>query len=128
MDPHDDILRLALARAHALVAGDGPKLVELLHEDFVWTTHRGEVFDRAEYVGRNTGGDTVWRSQQLNCVRVRVVDRTAVLVAEVVDVVDSKDGAPETSQMPITQTWVRVGESWQCLAGHAGPRRTVVDM
>ena len=62
--------------------------------------------------------------QTLHDVEVVVVGDTAVLRAEVVDVVEGDDGEPVTFQMPATQVWVRVSGDWLCLAGHAGPRRT----
>ena len=52
-----------------------------------------------------------------------VVGDTAVLYAEVTDVVLADDGA-ETFTMPMTQVWVRQDGDWKCLAGHAGPRRS----
>jgi hypothetical protein len=53
-----------------------------------------------------------------------VVGDTAVLYAEVTDVVRSATDESETFQMPMTQVWVRVDDGWKCLAGHAGPRRS----
>ena len=82
----------------------------------------GTTYDRAEYVRRNTGGVTVWRSQELADTRVVVVGDTAVLYAQVSDVVTGVDGQPETFRMPMTQVWVRGSSGWTCLAGHAGPR------
>jgi ketosteroid isomerase-like protein len=119
----EEVIAAAEQRAAALAAGDADALTHLLHEDFRWTTHTGETYDRSEYVGRNTGGQTVWRSQDLSSPEVVVVGDTAVLVTEVVDVVQSGDHA-ETFRMPMTQVWVRVAGRWRCLAGHAGPRLT----
>jgi hypothetical protein len=82
----------------------------------------GETYDRAEYVRRNTEGRTVWRSQTLGNTAVVVVGDTAVLRAEVVDVVLPNGGEPETFRMPMTQVWVREAGTWRCLSGHAGPR------
>lgn len=117
------MIRAAEARAAALAAADAQALSSLLHHEFRWTTHVGETFDREEYVRRNTEGRTVWRTQNLGNVDVVVVGDTAVLCAEVTDVVLSDDGEPETFHMPMTQVWVRRGHAWTCLAGHAGPRR-----
>ena len=86
-------------------------------------SHAGESFGREDYIHRNTGGSIKWRSQELHDVEVVVVGGTAVLHAEVVDVVAS-NGETETLQMPMTQVWVRQTRVWRCLAGHAGPRRT----
>jgi ketosteroid isomerase-like protein len=116
------VLEAAQARASALARGDGDALVDLLHERFSWTTHLGEQLDRTEYVHRNTAGHTVWRSQELGSPRVVVEGDTAVLHAEVTDVVLSGDHEPTAFRMPMTQVWVRMPDGWQCLAGHAGPR------
>ena len=84
----------------------------------------GETHSRSEYVRRNTEGDTTWRSQDLSSPQVVVVGDTAVLYAEVTDVVLVENNATETFRMPMTQVWVRLDGSWKCLAGHAGPRRS----
>lgn len=112
-------------RASALAAGDAGRLEALLHDDFRWTSHVGDRYCRAEYIRRNTGGDTVWRSQQLSNAEVVVVGDTAVLCAEVTDVVLRDDDETETFRMPMTQVWVRLDGSWRCLAGHAGPNAVV---
>jgi ketosteroid isomerase-like protein len=118
-----EVLAAARERASALAAADADRLSALLHDDFRWTSHRGETFSRSQYVDANTQGGTVWRSQQLGNAEVVVVGDTAVLVADVTDVVLDADGKPQTFRMPVTQVWVRLDHRWQCLAGHAGPRR-----
>ena len=123
MDAAHDVKRAAEARARALAEGDAQRLTDLLHEDFRWASHVGETYSRPEYVRRNTGGQTVWRSQVLHDPQVVVVGETAVLYAEVTDVVLSRGDETETFRMPMTQVWVREGGAWRCLAGHAGPRR-----
>ena len=84
----------------------------------------GETYNREEYIRRNTKGQTIWQSQALNSAEVVVVGDTAVLYAEVTDVVALRNDESETFRMPVTQVWVRVGDYWKCLTGHAGPRRT----
>jgi ketosteroid isomerase-like protein len=124
MDAAQQVISAAEERASALAAGDAERLSGLLHEDFRWTTHVGETYSRSEYVRRNTEGHTVWRSQHLSSAEVVVVGATAVLYAEVTDVVLSEDDESETFRMPMTQVWVRREGGWKCLAGHAGPRRS----
>jgi Domain of unknown function (DUF4440) len=121
VDVRDEIVDAAQSRAAALVAADTEQLEALLHEDFRWTSHRGETYRRDEYILRNTDGRTAWRSQELTKTDVVVVGDTAVLHAEVVDVVQSGERAAQAFRMPMTQVWVRSSGSWQCLAGHAGP-------
>jgi hypothetical protein len=117
----DDVHRAALRRAAALVAADRTVLLELLHPDFRWTSHTGEVLDREAYIDSNTGGGSRWSSQDLVDPDVVVVQDTGVLRCLVVDAVDRGRGKEEF-RMPMTQVWVRSGSGWACLAGHAGPR------
>ena len=64
----------------------------------------------------------MWRAQRLAGTQVDVVGDTAVLRAEVTDVVVGEENELATFRMPMTQVWVRAGGDWRCLAGHAGPR------
>jgi hypothetical protein len=118
--PQEEVLAAAVARADALARRDAVALRGHLHPLFYWTSHRGETFDRDAYIRRNTAGELCWHSQTLEDVEVTVVGDTAVLRCLVVDDVE-RSGHRETFRMPMTQTWVRVGGGWTCLAGHAGP-------
>jgi hypothetical protein len=122
MDVRSEVVQAAEARARALAEGDTARLRDLLHEEFRWTSHTGESFDRDEYVERNTTGHVSWQAQQLADVEVSVVAEVAVLRAEVTDVIGAGHGT-ESFRMPVTQVWVRHDGAWRCLAGHAGPRR-----
>lgn len=116
------VVAAAEARSAALVAGDRRRLAALLHARLRWTTYRGVVLDRQEYLDGNVGGGLVWVKQTLQDVDVQVVeDAVAVLTAVVVDVVN-RDGTRETFRLRLTQTWVNTAVGWQCLSGHAGPR------
>lgn len=117
---HDGLLAAAKARAAALVSGDPDNLTNLLHPDFTWTTHRGDVLDRAAYVRGNTDGSLTWLEQRLDTVRTTIVGDTGVLTCVVRDRV-VRDGQELAFAMPLTQTWVREPHDWRCLAGHAGP-------
>lgn len=117
----DEVLAAARARAAALAAGDAPKLTELLHEDFRWTSHTGKQFDRAAYIEANTRGRTTWLHQDLGEPEVLMGAGAAVLRTIVTDTIDTSEGQ-QTYRMPMTQVWVAGELGWQCLAGHAGPR------
>lgn len=122
MDARNEVVRAAEARALALANADSAALRHLLHEDFRWTSHTGETFDRDDYIERNTAGPVAWRSQHFDDMDVVVVGDAAVLRVEVTDEVATRDGS-EVFRMPMTQLWVRQDDRWRCLAGHAGPRR-----
>ena len=67
MDDADAAVVLARAeqRATALATADAAGLRALLHPEFRWTTHVGEVLDRETYIASNTTGRTVWHGQTL---------------------------------------------------------------
>lgn len=115
----DDVLAAVRDRAAALASGDPERLTACLHEGFVWTSHRGDVFDRAAYVESNTRR-LRWWSQKILDPQVVLVGDAAVVTGRVRDVVE-RDGETLTFLMRITQTWVRTDTGWRCLAGHAGP-------
>jgi hypothetical protein len=122
VDAAAEVRQAAEARATALATGDAAALRELLHEGFHWTTHVGQVFDRDEYIRRNTEGVTVWRSQTLAPPDISIVGEVAVLLTVVTDTVAATETEDAEFRMPVTQVWVRSRGRWQCLAGHAGPR------
>ena len=119
-DDAADVLAAARRRALALVERDAVALSELHHPDLRWTTFRGTVLDRDGYVRGNTESDLVWLAQTLEGAEVVVEGDTAVLTAIVHDDVERR-GARETFSLRLTQTWIRSGGGWRCLAGHAGP-------
>ena len=117
------VLAAAHSRAAALTAADRDRLTALLHPDLRWTTHRGTVLDREQYLAANVGGSLTWLDQRLENPEILLAgDRAAVLTALVVDLVRRDGGEPETFRMRLTQTWVHDDATgWRCLAGHAGP-------
>src|SRR3954452_13085691 len=105
VDAANQVIEAAMARASALAESDAEGLFDLLHEEFRWTSHVGATYDRAQYIRRNTEGPTVWRSQSLLDPQVVVVGETAILSAEVDDVMLSNGDESERFRMPMTQVW-----------------------
>ena len=113
-----EVIAAAEQRSAALVRRDATELRRLLHPKLRWTTHDGVVLDRTAYIDANASGDLIWRTQQLDDVSVVVEGDVAVLLAVVTDEVE-RDGAAATHRLRLSQTWVRDGGSWRCIAGHA---------
>jgi ketosteroid isomerase-like protein len=113
-----EVLDAADRRARALVERDAAALLALHHPELRWMTHRGEVLDRETYVRGNTEGELRWLEQRLEHAVVVIEGETAVLTGVVVDEVE-RDGSRETFRLRLTQTWVRDGDGWVVLAGHA---------
>lgn len=120
MNQPDEVVAAARRRARFLVQRDTAALLDILHPEFVWTTHTGEVLARSDYVEANTNGSVRWLAQTLHDLDVTVVETTAVLRCVVADRVQRGPDV-QVLRMPVTQTWVRDSGAWRCLAGHAGP-------
>ena len=120
MTEERDVLEAAERRAEALASGDAAQLAAMLHPSFVWTSHKGDVFDRETYVASNTSGTLTWKKQRLENVDVKLVGSTAILTGTVIDDVEQA-GRSQRFEMPITQVWLKERDKWLCLAGHAGP-------
>lgn len=114
------MIAAAKSRAAALVAGDADALRQLMHPSLRWTTYRGVTLDRDSYIEGNTESALVWLRQELDEIEVWVVGDVAVLTAIVTDSV-RENGVEIVNRLGLTQTWVRAGTAWQCIAGHAGP-------
>jgi hypothetical protein len=115
-----EVLAAAERRADALASGNSDRLRNLLHPQFIWTSHKGDVFDRNSYIANNTGGSLRWKTQHLVDPDVRITGNVAVLRALVIDEVE-RNGEVEAFRMPVTQIWVEQEGVWRCLGGHAGP-------
>lgn len=115
-----EVLQAVRQRADALVAADVAALRSLLHPDLRWTTFRGDVLNRGDYIAGNTDGRVRWCGQTLLSPDVVLAGDTAVVTATVLDEVEH-DGHAESFSLRLTMTWVRGHSGWQCLAGHAGP-------
>lgn len=120
MNHADEVVAAARRRARFLVERDTDALLDILHPEFVWTTHTGALLARTDYVDANTRGPLHWVAQALHDLDVTVVERTAVLRCVVEDRVQ-RGTHEQLFRMPVTQTWVREERAWRCLAGHAGP-------
>src|SRR3954453_16114116 len=106
VDAANQVIEAAMARASALAESDAEGLFDLLHEKVRWTSHVGATYDRAQYIRRNTEGPTVWRSQNLRAPQVAVVGETAILYADVEDLMLSNGDESARLRIPIAQVWV----------------------
>jgi hypothetical protein len=73
-------------------------------QQFVRTSHRGEVIDRTAYVAADTHR-LRWASPEFNDPKVITVGDTAVAVETLRDLVE-REGRPVAFVMRIAQTWV----------------------
>ena len=86
----------------------------------MWTSRRGQRFDRETYIRCNLLAHVRWHSQRLIDPAVTIAGRRALMICTVSDVVDVGSGST-VYEMPMTQVWIDDGDGWRCLAGHTGP-------
>ena len=130
MDVARRVLLAATARADALAAGDADRLRQLLHPEFIWTSHRGERFNRDDYVHSNIGGRNRWSGQTLQDPAVTVVGDVAVLRCTVVDTVDTGSGSTGDDELAHVihidegTPWATFGKGPRChTLSYRGPTR-----
>ena len=99
----EQVLVAAEQRAAALAVADPDALKALMHPNLQWTTYKGDVLSRDQYIAGNTGSLLTWRSQRLEGTCVVVVGDTAVLTALVTDEV-RRDGQDQSFTLRLTQT------------------------
>jgi hypothetical protein len=112
------VLDAARRRSAALVSKDVDVLVALLHPDFLYVNASGAVLTREEYLDNYVRSpDVRWASQEIEQPRIVSYGTVAVLTCLVHDVAVFL-GQDLDRRFRSTLTWIKVGEDWQCLAGH----------
>jgi len=111
------ILRLAHARAHALVTKDSLAMRRLLADNFRYINASGMVLSRDEYLEAYVvAAEVRWTSQDLDDCAVTCYGDTAVLTCRVHD-----RGQMELEPFDGTYrslfVWVRAAGEWRCVVG-----------
>jgi hypothetical protein len=111
------ILRLARARAHALVTKDSPAMRRLLADNFRYINASGMVLSRDEYLAAYVAAAEVrWTSQDLDDCAVTCYGDTAVLTCRVHDR-GQMEGEPFDAIYRSLFVWVLAAGAWRCVAG-----------
>ncbi|GAC1516936.1 MAG: hypothetical protein NVS1B4_15240 [Gemmatimonadaceae bacterium] len=106
--------------ADALAARDRATLERILAPDFRFTSPRGRVVPRTEYIDHRTAGD-VWERLILTDVDVRVYGLSAAVVTARAQVQGRSGDRLLDSMQQRTDTWVMTTDRWQVVASHFSP-------
>jgi len=101
--------------ADAEVKKDVALLDRLLADDF--TNTFDEFGTKAQYMASQRSGEDVVSSYAYNDMKVRVYGGTAV-VTYVAKIKETFKGRDISGTSRWTDTWVKRGGSWQCVAAH----------
>ena len=114
----DALMALERTWANAVMTHDAAPLEDLLAEDFTQTSETGAVRDRAETIARVASGTSAFDSGGLEDMRVRFYGDAAVVTGRFRAEGRSADG-PFTVDVRWTDTFVRRGGRWLCVASHS---------
>ena len=109
--------KLEMQWADAEVKKDIAVLDRLLADDFTNTFDEGNLATKAQYMAAEKSGEDVVSSYAYSDMKVRVYGDSAVVtyVAKLKEMFKGRD-VSGTSRW--TDTWVKHGGSWQCVAAH----------
>lgn len=110
----DKILNGHYQRKDATAAG------AFLLDGFVLTFNVAPPVDRATFLAGIQSPQVAMALTESSGVQVHAFGDTAVLTGELHQK-GTISGSPFDLRMKITYTWVRVGDTWKVLAGHATP-------
>lgn len=110
----DAITRLEYTRAEAQKNGRPDVVAQLLGEDFVNTDTDGQTYGKARLLSNLKGG--VWENNSISDVQVTVHGDTAIATGAWAGKGVDGDGTRVDRRERWTDTWVKVGGKWLCIA------------
>jgi len=113
-----ELIRLENEWNDALVKPDLAFLDRILAEDYMFTSPEGVVLTKAQMLGMLKSGEDVISSSVTHDMKVRVYEDAAVVTGHSTykETVKGKDISGEYRW---TDTWIKKGGRWQCVADHA---------
>jgi ketosteroid isomerase-like protein len=113
-----ELLKLEQQWGDALVKPDLAFLDRILAEDYLFTSPLGEVLTKAQMLAGLKSGKDIVSSVMNHEMKVRVYGDAAVVNGHSTyeETVQGKDISGEYRW---TDTWIRKGGRWQCVADHA---------
>ncbi|MGA2361368.1 MAG: nuclear transport factor 2 family protein [Candidatus Aminicenantales bacterium] len=113
-----ELLKLEQEWGDALVKPDLAFLDRILGEDYMFTSPEGEVLTKAQMLAELKSGEDVVSSVVNFDMKVRVYGNAAVVTGHSTDK-ETVKGKDISGEYRWTDTWIRKGGRWQCVADHA---------
>jgi ketosteroid isomerase-like protein len=111
-----EVLDAEQAWTRAVVNGDADGFASFLADEYVELTSGGRYLEKAALIGPVRTGTARYSAIELRDLRVRF-PRPDVAVVTGVMLTTRSDRQDSTQRNMFINTWVRVGERWQCVAG-----------
>jgi ketosteroid isomerase-like protein len=117
-DDHDAIVDADRELNALIVADDSAGAARYYDDAFVLTTSSGKTKSKADLLREIALPGLVLEINETTGIVVRVREGTAVLTG-ILRQRGTLDGKAFDVRLRVTDTWVRSGEGWRILAGHA---------
>lgn len=111
----DALVRLEERWVAALVARDAAAVGEILSEDFLDSTYRGELHTKSEALAALRSPARAETTQRLSDLRVRIWGAAGVVTG--INTVTARDGSFSV-RVRFTDVFVRRGDRWKAVAAH----------
>jgi ketosteroid isomerase-like protein len=114
-DVQEQIKKLEMERAAAIVKGDIATLEKYTADDYVLINMNGRTSGKAQMIEGFKSGSSKLTSDEVSDVKVRVYGNTAVVTAKA-DVKGTLGGADATGQILYTRVYVKKDGRWQSVS------------
>ena len=115
---HAELARLDRAMQRAVVDRDPVAFASFLTDDYVLVVSTSRMVDKAAVVAEIDSPDGRMDVNDSHDLRIRVHGDTAMVIADLHQVGRNGD-TPFDYWVRYTDTWIRTGDGWKCLSGHA---------
>ena len=105
------------AWAAAGLKNDVAALGKLLADDFTWVSPDGKVYDKAGLLAFTKAADNTGVTGHGEGYKTRVYGNVVVITGIYVETRKTASGTT-TTRTNWTDTWVKSGDAWKCVAGH----------
>ena len=116
-DAVKEVLALEDAWAAAGPKKDIATLSKLLADDFTWVSPEGRLLDKTAYLAFTKSYDNEGLTSHAEGYKARVYGNALVITGIYVETKKTASGST-TSRSYWTDTWVKSGDAWKCVASH----------
>jgi ketosteroid isomerase-like protein len=111
----DQIKKMEIDRAAAVVQGDVAKLDKETSDDYTLITAAGQMSDKAQMISAFKSGQSKLSVDTVSDMKVHVYGDTAIVTGKA-DVKGTLGGKDATGQMLFTRVYVKMGGHWVTVA------------
>jgi ketosteroid isomerase-like protein len=111
-DVQDQLKKMEMDRAVAVVKADVATLDKTTSDDYVLINMNGRMTGKSEMIAGFKSGQSKLTSEDLSDLKVRVYGNTAVITGKA-DVKGTLGGTDATGQILFTRVWVKKDGRWQ---------------